>query len=66
MADMVGAGCVDDLCLTLSPLLLGGDRRRILHGPDLQPPRRLQLAHLLAEGDELFARYLVGATAIDS
>jgi riboflavin biosynthesis pyrimidine reductase len=63
MADLVIEGCIDELCLTLSPQLLGGDHRRILHGPPLLPTRTLTLAHLLGEGDELFARYLVEPAA---
>jgi riboflavin biosynthesis pyrimidine reductase len=58
-ASLVASDCLDELCLTLSPQLIGGSQRRILNGPELVPPRRLELAHLLAAGDELFARYLV-------
>lgn len=59
LAQVVAAGCLDDLCLTMAPLLVGGDLRRILHGPRLDPPRRLRLADLLEQDGELFARYLV-------
>lgn len=59
LAQVVAADRLGDLCLTLSPLLVAGDHRRILQGPGLDPPRRLSLAHLLEEDGALFARYLV-------
>ncbi len=50
------AGLVDDLFLTIAPKLVGGIAPRILEGdlPGLEP---LELAWLLEEGGELFARY---------
>jgi riboflavin biosynthesis pyrimidine reductase len=59
LAQVVAAGRLDDLCLATAPLLVGGDLRRILHGPRLDPPHRLRLADLLEHDGELFARYLV-------
>jgi riboflavin biosynthesis pyrimidine reductase len=51
-----GAGCVDDLFLTIAPKLAGGEAPRIIEG-DLPAVAELELAWLLAEGSELFARY---------
>jgi riboflavin biosynthesis pyrimidine reductase len=50
------AGLVDDLFLTIAPKLVGGIAPRILEGdlPGLEP---LELAWLLEEDGELFARY---------
>jgi riboflavin biosynthesis pyrimidine reductase len=50
------AGLVDDLFLTIAPKLVGGIAPRILEGdlPGLEP---LELAWLLEENGELFARY---------
>jgi len=50
------AGLVDDLFLTISPKLSGGMAPRIMEGelPQVAP---LQLAWLLEEDGELFARY---------
>jgi len=50
------AGLVDDLFLTIAPKLSGGGAPRILEGelPDVAP---LELAWLLEEDGELFARY---------
>ncbi|MGH3472067.1 MAG: dihydrofolate reductase family protein [Nocardioidaceae bacterium] len=57
MRSLVASGTLDDLCLTFSALLSGGDRLRITHGPDLDPPQRMRLAHLLEHEGDLFARY---------
>lgn len=59
MHSLVAADCLDDLCLTLSPTLIAGERLRITHGPTLDPPRDLRLAHLIEDDGELFARYCV-------
>jgi hypothetical protein len=47
---------VDELCLTVSPLLAGGTAGRISTGP-AGPPRSMSLRHVLAEDDMLFLRY---------
>lgn len=53
------AGLVDELCLTLTPLLLGS-ARGLLTVP-LDAPMPLELAHLVdGGGGVLLARYLVG------
>ena len=49
-------GLVDELFLTIAPKLTGGGAPRILEG-DLPAPADLELAWLLEEEDELFARY---------
>ncbi|HEX4110506.1 MAG TPA: dihydrofolate reductase family protein [Solirubrobacteraceae bacterium] len=50
---------VDELLLTISPVLAGGSGVRIVDGPPLTPPRPVQLASLFEHGDFLFARYRV-------
>jgi riboflavin biosynthesis pyrimidine reductase len=50
------AGLVDDLFLTIAPKLTGGDAPRILEG-ELAGIEPLDLAWLLEDGGELFARY---------
>ena len=57
---LLAAGVVDELCLTLSPLLAGPGAGRIVAGPDLTTPARLRLAGLLEEDGALFCRYAVG------
>jgi riboflavin biosynthesis pyrimidine reductase len=50
------AGLVDDLFLTIAPKLVGGGAPRILEG-ELGGVTPLELAWLLEEDGELFARY---------
>jgi hypothetical protein len=50
-------GVVDELCLTLSPLLAAGESARIAHGGDPAGPLPLALAHVLEEDGLLFLRY---------
>ncbi|MGH3446910.1 MAG: pyrimidine reductase family protein [Nocardioidaceae bacterium] len=63
MRGLVASDRLDDLCITYNPVLAAGDRLRITSGPDLDPPRRLALQHLLMEDGELFARYSLRALA---
>lgn len=53
----VAADRCDELCLTVSALLVGGDRHRLLRGGAVDPPAALQLRHLLEEDGTLFCRY---------
>lgn len=55
--DLVAAGVVDELCLTVSPLLVGGDAGRIVKSATASPSR-LSLARVLAGDDLLFLRYI--------
>ncbi|WP_434965031.1 pyrimidine reductase family protein [Brevibacterium casei] len=50
-AELVRAGCADELCLTRSPEIVGGQGTRIVHGPALDPPVPLHLAEVLATDD---------------
>jgi riboflavin biosynthesis pyrimidine reductase len=53
---LLDAGVVDELFLTLSPLLAGGDAAPIVEGG---PTRALELLHVLEHGGALFLRYRV-------
>ncbi|MGD8195953.1 pyrimidine reductase family protein [Herbiconiux sp. P18] len=56
--DLIAADLVDELCLTISPVLEGGAGARIAHatgGPTV--PRHLELAHLLRAGSLLLTRW---------
>ena len=59
---LAGAGLLDELCLTTSPVLAGGQAGRIvasLPDPDASSGTgRLSLAHVLADDDFLLCRYL--------
>jgi riboflavin biosynthesis pyrimidine reductase len=62
--ELFAAGLVDELFLTLSPLLAGGEPAggealRILAGGELQPPRSLELTGVLRGESALFLRYAV-------
>jgi riboflavin-specific deaminase-like protein len=51
------ADLIDEVCLTISPRLAGGDAARILTGPDLAAPIELELRSLLEEDGFVLARY---------
>jgi len=55
-AELEGGNAVDDLFLTIAPKLAGGGAPRILEG-ELPRVAELELAWLLEDGGELFARY---------
>ncbi len=59
----VDAGLVDELCLTLSPLLVGGDGPGIVAGADGSEGRRFRLERVLHDDDLLFLRYVRAASA---
>jgi riboflavin biosynthesis pyrimidine reductase len=54
---------LDELCLTVAPLITAGDRLRLVAGGDLVPPCTLQLRHVLEAEGSLFLRYLVEGSA---
>ena len=55
---MIAADLVDELCLSVAPLLAAGDAGRIANGPVADPPVRLKLASVLHGGGLLMLRYL--------
>jgi riboflavin biosynthesis pyrimidine reductase len=62
LSQIIDAGLLDELCLTLSPLLTGPGAGRIVagYGPpvDGATSRPLRLAHVLAAGGQLLCRYV--------
>jgi hypothetical protein len=52
-----GRGLLDELCLTLSPWLAGGDANRILDGPSLRAAAGLRPYSVCEQGEFLFLRY---------
>jgi riboflavin biosynthesis pyrimidine reductase len=58
-ADVVHAGLLDELCLTLSPRIVAGDGPRVLAGAELASPLDLDIVHLLEEEGFLFCRLVV-------
>jgi riboflavin biosynthesis pyrimidine reductase len=53
---LIEADCVDELCLTLSPVLENGGAGRIAAGA-AQTTRRMRLGHAIAVGEMLMLRY---------
>ncbi|MET9730680.1 pyrimidine reductase family protein [Streptomyces sp. NPDC006458] len=57
LGQLIAAGVLDELCLTISPMLTAGDAQRIAGGPSVGVPSRFELVSLLEEAGFLFARY---------
>ncbi|MFC5213529.1 pyrimidine reductase family protein [Streptomyces coerulescens] len=57
LGQLVASGVLDELCLTISPMLTAGDAQRIAGGPSVAVPKRFELVSLLEEGGFLFGRY---------
>lgn len=57
-AHLIAAGVVDELCLSLTPMLVGPGPNRITAGADSwEAPVHMRLAGVLDEDDALFLRY---------
>ena len=57
LRQLVAAGLVDELCLSLSPVLVGGGPGRITAGDLLEPAASARLTHLFEDAGTLFSRY---------
>ncbi|MFE2276824.1 pyrimidine reductase family protein [Streptomyces sp. NPDC059454] len=57
LGQLVAAEVLDELCLTVSPMLTAGDAQRIAGGPSVTLPRRFALKSMLEEDGFLFTRY---------
>ena len=55
--ELVAHDLLDELCLTLSPAVVGGDAGRITHGP-VAALAQLELARVLEQDGTLLLRYL--------
>ncbi|MFI0899628.1 dihydrofolate reductase family protein [Streptomyces sp. NPDC020983] len=58
LAQFAAAGAVDELCLTVAPLLTGGGAPRIMNGPAVPGPARFAPGSVLEEDGFLFTRYV--------
>jgi riboflavin biosynthesis pyrimidine reductase len=58
LGQFIAAGVLDELCLTISPVLAGPEPGRIVAGPGLQAPEQLHLAHVLADDGSLLCKYV--------
>ena len=61
-ADVVHAGILNELCLTVSPCIVAGNGTRILAGAELAKPLGLEVIHLLEEDGFFFYRFTVRQT----
>ena len=61
LGQLAARGLIDELCLTLSPTLVGGEASRILDGAVLESILNADLAHVLESDGFLFLRYAVGS-----
>jgi len=59
LGDVVAARALDDLCLSVAPLLAGGAGDRLLAGMPLVPPEALHIEHVLEDEETLFLRLSV-------
>ncbi|MGI9607280.1 MAG: pyrimidine reductase family protein [Acidimicrobiales bacterium] len=55
---LVAQDLVDELCLSMSPMLVGGNSPRIVHGNTPATPRPMTLERVLIDGDFTFHRYV--------
>ena len=55
---LVTAGVIDELCLSISPTLVGGDSARIVAGAGDAVPTGMRLDRLLEQDGLLFGRYV--------
>lgn len=58
LGQLLAAGLIDELCLTVSPVLAGGHAIRITNSPDETGAMALALAHVLTDDGQLLCRYL--------
>jgi riboflavin biosynthesis pyrimidine reductase len=56
LSELAAGGLLDELCLTLAPLLVGGNGPRIAHGLPLDVTLRLE--HLIETQDVLLTRWV--------
>jgi len=57
LAGLFAEDLVDELCLAVAPVVVGGSGSRVTAGPALPAPLRLKLAHVAESEEFLFLRY---------
>ncbi|MEV4557414.1 pyrimidine reductase family protein [Kitasatospora sp. NPDC049285] len=58
LGQLAAAGLLDELCLSVAPLVTAGDSPRIVNGPQIPDAQRMRLVSLIEEKGFLFTRYL--------
>ena len=66
LGTLQAADAVDELCLTVAPVLVGGEAGRIARGPAGIAPRRMALVGALQADDALLLRYRRSADPADA
>jgi riboflavin biosynthesis pyrimidine reductase len=61
LGEMVAADCLDEMCLTIAPLM-GGDPLPVAVTPPGAPLTAFALRHVVRDADTLFLRYERGNT----
>lgn len=56
LAELVSAGRLDDLCYTITPMIIGGSATRLLDGPPIAPTR-WDLGHIIEDDGTLLTRW---------
>lgn len=54
--EFVGAGVVNELCVTVAPWIVAGEATRIAHS-EAEHPTRMTLTSVLRQGSEMFLKY---------
>ena len=54
--EFVGAGVVNELCVTVAPWIVAGEAPRIAHS-EAEHPTRMTLTSVLRQGSEMFLKY---------
>lgn len=57
LGQLVAADALDEMCLSLAPVVALGDAARIMNGPAVAVPERFALTSVLEEAGFLFTRY---------
>ncbi|MFB6534882.1 dihydrofolate reductase family protein [Streptomyces noursei] len=57
LGQFAAAGALDEMCLSLAPVVAVGDAQRIMDGPAVAVPERFGLVSVLEESGFLFTRY---------
>jgi riboflavin biosynthesis pyrimidine reductase len=63
-SQLAEVGRIDDLHLTVSPLLVGGSSKRIVEGAHVDPPLEMHLDRILSGDQSLFLRYIAGSASL--
>jgi 5-amino-6-(5-phosphoribosylamino)uracil reductase len=57
MGDLIAGGVVDEMALTVAPMLAAGQSPRMAHGPSPDAPLEMRLDRILFGDRSLFLRY---------